>query len=132
MNTATIDARILNAQNLRLALLEVHRELIEHERRLYEKDHGRQSAADFLQLLTNDAAFRWLEVLSGLIVAFDEALEAEDAAQALPQLVAQARSLLRREPDATEPFSLRYTPVLDVSPDVALAHMKAIAALRHV
>jgi len=71
-------------------------------------------------------------VLSGLILAFDQALDAEDAATQLPPLVARSRALLRREPDAAEPFSLRYTPILDISPDVALAHMKAIAALRHV
>ncbi len=132
MDTSTIDTRVNNSKALRLALLEVHHALIEHERRRYEKDNGRQSAADFLQVLTQHAGFRWLDVLSGLILAFDQALDAEDAATQLPPLVARSRALLRREPDAAEPFSLRYTPILDISPDVALAHMKAIAALRHV
>ncbi len=121
-----------NAKALRRALLELHRALIEYERRLYEKDNGRQSAADFLQVLTRDATYDWLEPLSGLILQFDAKPRAGEAAPNPVALAARAGALLRREPDVSEPFSLRYTPILDVSPDVALAHMHAIAALRHI
>jgi hypothetical protein len=120
------------AKALRRALLELHRALIEYERRLYEKDHGRQSAADFLQVLTRDATYDWLEPLSGLILQFDAKPRAGEAAPDPVAIAARARALLRREPDAAEPFSLCYTPILDVSPDVALAHMHVIAALRHI
>src|SRR5438552_12856270 len=61
---------------LRHALLELHQALIEHERRAYEKVNGRQSGADFLQLLAYDPAYRWLSPLSAVIVALDEADEA--------------------------------------------------------
>ncbi len=121
-----------NAKALRLALLELHRALIEYERRLYEKDNGRQSAADFLQVLTRDATYEWLAPLSSLILQFDAKPRAGEIAPDAVAIAARARALLRREPDASEPFSLRYTPILDVSPDVALAHMHVIAALRHI
>jgi hypothetical protein len=128
IGTSTAD----NAKALRLALLKLHRALIGYERRLYEKDNGRQSAADFLQVLTRDATYAWLEPLSGLILQLDAKPEAGEIAPDAVAIAASARTLLRREPDASEPFSLRYTPILDVSPDVALAHMHVIAALRHI
>ena len=45
---------------LRAPLLALHRALLEHERRVYEKVHGRQSSADFLQTVIGDPAFAWL------------------------------------------------------------------------
>ena len=39
---------------LRAPLLALHRALLDHERRVYEKVHGRQSGADFLQTVIGD------------------------------------------------------------------------------
>ena len=64
---------------LRSALLTLHRAIIESERVSYEKTVEKfESPNHFLQLLTNDPWFGWLQPLSQLIVAIDEALEAEE------------------------------------------------------
>src|SRR5215469_3772058 len=65
--------------DLRVALLKLHKALVDSERVGYEKTMGKiQSASHFLQLLTNDPWFAWLHPLSQLIVAMDEALDAEE------------------------------------------------------
>src|SRR5581483_12360597 len=68
-----------DTDTIRAALLALHRELVEEERRRYEKIHGRQSGADFLQTLIADPAFAWLAPLTTLIVRLDELEEAQDA-----------------------------------------------------
>lgn len=126
--------RIQSAQQvdaLREALLGLHQAVIEYERRVYEKAQGRQSGAEFLQVLAYDAAFEWLAPLGKLIVALDSGLE--DGEPAIARTIAdQARALLRRDADSAHPFSLHYAPMIDASPDVALAHGRLLAALRGV
>ncbi|MEP6703071.1 MAG: hypothetical protein ABJB04_08765 [Betaproteobacteria bacterium] len=134
---------IAQAAALRHALLDLHHALIEHERRAYEKLHGRQSGAEFLQLLAYDPAYQWLSPLSGMIVALDEAEDnadddtaaaaatgGEPKNDAVHAVAARTVALLRRDSDPAEPFSLRYSPLIDVSPEIALAHARAISAAR--
>ena len=68
-------------KNLRSALLSLHRALLEHERRAYEKEHGRTSPADFLQVVMRDPALAWLAPLTSLIARLDEVQEGEFAAK---------------------------------------------------
>jgi len=66
-------------QELRDALLDLHKTLIDSERAVYETNVGPiQSPHHFLQLLSNDPWFAWLRPISQLIVAMDEALDAEE------------------------------------------------------
>ena len=119
------------ADALRSALLEVHQAVVEYERRTYEKAHGRQSGAEFLQVIAYDAAYQWLSPLSQLIVALDDGIdEADDKANLVRRIAGEARTLLRRDPDPAVPFSERYAPMIDASPDVALAHGRMQSALR--
>lgn len=128
-SSETID--VTRADALRNALLEVHQAVVECERRAYEKEHGRQSAADFLQVIAYDAGYRWLSPLSRLIGALDEGMEQADGDLELVRTVAgAARSLLRRDPDPAVAFSQRYAPLIDASPDVALAHGRTQSVLR--
>src|SRR3954463_11719556 len=69
--------------DIRAALIALHRELVEEERRTYEKTHGRQTGADFLQSLIADPAFGWLAPLTTLIVRLDELDEEDDPAAGL-------------------------------------------------
>jgi len=128
--SATLDAT--RADALRSALLEVHHAVVECERRAYEKEHGRQTGAEFLQVVAYDDAYRWLSPLSRLIVELDEGIEdAADNPEPVVRAVAdRARSLLRRDPDPAVAFSQRYAPLIDASPDVALAHGRMQSVLR--
>ena len=77
---------------LRHALLKLHKTLVDSERVGYEKTIGKiQSPNHFLQLLTTDPWFAWLRPLSQLIVAMDEALDAEE-----PLTLAKVEALVRQ------------------------------------
>ena len=113
---------------LREALLNLHKTLVDSERVSYEQTVGTiPSPNHFLQLLTNDPWFAWLHPLSLLIVSMDQALDnkrqplTEADARALIQ---QARSLLIASEDG-EGFSKHYFDALQRDPDVVFAHAAA-------
>jgi len=108
---------------IRSALLTLHRELVDLERRHYEKTHGRMASADFLQALINEPAFAWLAPLTTLIVRLEELAEGEDA----DVLVAEARRLLA---PGRRAFHTRYAEHVQESPEVAFAHGAAVRALK--
>jgi len=111
-------------QDVRNALLRLHKVLVESERVTYEKVVGNiPSPNRFLQLLIDDPWFTWLQPLSQLIVAMDEAQDArEPATDADAQgLIQQARLLLVASEDG-QGFSRHYFDALQRDPDVVLAH----------
>lgn len=109
---------------LRLALLDLHKTLVDSERVTYEKTVGAITSPNhFLQLLTRDPWFAWLQPFSQLIVAMDEALEEkEPLTQAgVDALVKQTRVLLVAS-ESAEGFAGHYFAALQRDPDVVLAH----------
>ncbi len=82
---------------IRNGFLQLHKALLEAERRSYELVHGRVSNAQFLQLLINEPSLAWLQPLLKFVVTIDEALEAETAIT-LPmayELMQTAKALLK-------------------------------------
>ena len=113
---------------LRHALLKLHKALVDSERVGYEKTMGKiQSPNHFLQLLTNDPWFAWLHPLSQLIVAMDEALDAEEplTPARVDALVEQSKRLLVAS-ETSEGFSGHYHEALQRDPDVVLAHAEVV------
>src|ERR1700688_2713239 len=109
-------------QDLRNALLNLHKALVESERVSYEKTVGAiQSPNQFLKLLMNDPWFAWLQPVSQLIVAMDEALEAKTPLTnaAGEALIKQTGQLLVAT-EAGEGFSRHYFDALQRDPDVVL------------
>jgi hypothetical protein len=102
--------------------------LVDSERISYEQTMGTiPSPNHFLQLLTNDPWFAWLQPLSQLIVAMDQALDSKSQPLTPAEadaLVNQARQLLVAS-DAGEGFSKHYFDALQRDPDVVLAHAQA-------
>ncbi|MBB3293634.1 hypothetical protein FUT87_01465 [Mitsuaria sp. TWR114] len=120
-------------QQLRRALLDLHRALVDLERGDFEKQHGPQSAGEFLQVMAFSEDMRWLEPLSRLITMLDEAIDGAADAAATPRAVAQrARDLLGLDRDSADPFKQRYAQRFDQSPPLVHAHTAAIAALKAV
>lgn len=113
---------------LRNALLQLHKTLVDSERVSYEKTIGTiPSPNHFLQLLTNDPWFAWLHPLSLLIVTMDQALDSkrkpltQEAAEAL---VTQTRQLLVAAEEG-DGFPKHYFDALQRDPDVVFAHAQA-------
>ena len=65
--------------NLRIALLRLHKVLLDDERAAYERAHGRASGGEMLQLVIHDERFAWLHSISELIVSIDEMMDADEA-----------------------------------------------------
>jgi len=113
---------------LRHALLKLHKTLVDSERVGYEKTIGKiQSPNHFLQLLTTDPWFAWLRPLSQLIVAMDEALDAEEplTSPKVDALTQQAKLMLVAS-ETSEGFSGHYHEALQRDPDVVLAHAEVV------
>ena len=113
-------------EDVRRALLRVHKALLEDARIRYEREQGRiEGSGALLRLVLNDPWFDWLHPLSGLVVQIDELLAADDAKAADGEaLLSQARTLLR--PDAGgDGFQRRYHRAIQDAPDVLIAHVAA-------
>src|SRR5690242_14332498 len=118
-------------EQLRKALLRLHKTLIDSERVTYEQTIGAiQSPNHFLQLLTNDPWFAWLHPLSQLIVAMDEALAKKEPLTSadVDALVNRARLLLIPS-ESGEGFAKQYFDALQRDPDVVLAHAEVAKLL---
>jgi hypothetical protein len=98
---------------LRLALLTLHKALVDSERVSYEKTVGTiPSPSHFLRLLTQDPWFAWLQPFEPLTLAGVDAL------------VRQTRLLLAAS-ESGEGFSRHYFDALQRDPDVVMAHADA-------
>lgn len=110
--------------DLRHSLLDLHKTLIESERAVYEANVGSiESPHHFFQLLTNDAWFAWLRPVSQLIVAIDEALDAQEplTSDHIDALINESVFLLIPAKSGGE-FGERYMAALQRDPQVVLAH----------
>ncbi|MGD0814068.1 MAG: hypothetical protein ABSA83_10720 [Verrucomicrobiota bacterium] len=119
-------------QRLRNELLNLHKALVDSERVTYEQTMGAiRSPNHFLQLLTHDPWFAWLQPVSQLIVVMDEALEEKEPLTAadVDALFRQARLLLVVSEEG-EGFSKHYFDALQRDPDVVLAHAEVARILK--
>ena len=121
--------RVTNAtgqrlQEVRNALLRLHKVLVESERVTYEKVVGPiPSPNRFLRLLIDDPWFGWLQPLSQLIVAMDEAQDArEPATDADAQALIEQARLLVAPSEEGQGFGRHYFDAMQRDPDVVLAH----------
>ena len=118
--------------DLRRALLPLHKTLLEWERKIYEREHGRKmGAGELLQIIMTAPQFAWLHPISEVIVRIDQALdeEAPDTTVDVDAIIIQARRLVA--PDQTEkPYAQRYLTALQEVPDVVVAHGKVTAILK--
>jgi hypothetical protein len=115
-------------QDVRDALLALHKALVDSERVDYEKTIGKiRSPNHFLQLLTTDPWFAWLSPLSQLIVSMDEALDAKEPLTTAnaDALMNQAQRLLVTS-ETSQGFGQHYFEALQRDPDVVLAHGEVV------
>jgi hypothetical protein len=122
-------------EEVRHALLDLHKTLVDSERVTYEKTVGKIGSPNhFLQLLTNDPWFAWLHPLSQLIVSMDEALDAKEPLSdaAIEATIKEASTLLTPS-ESGEGFGRHYFDALQRDPDVVIGHadlMKVLAKPR--
>ena len=114
---------------LRPALLDLHKTLLDWQRADYEREHGRQSGSELLQLLLSHPQFEWLRAISALVVRIDEELEADaSTGEELDALVDTVRATIAVR-DVLSPFGQRYEAALQDSPDAIFAHKRVTGIL---
>ena len=111
-------------EEVRQALLALHKTLVDSERVTYEQTVGAiRSPGQFLQLLTNDPWFAWLQPLSQLIVSIDQAMDGKEplTAPVVDAAIKEAGALLAPS-EIGEGFSHHYFDALQRDPNVVVAH----------
>jgi hypothetical protein len=119
-------------REVRQSLLHLHKALLESEREIYERRHGRiETNYRFLELLMHDPWFDWLHRLSELIVQIDEMLDAEEppGKRSVDGVIDQAKGLLAPAEDGSGEFQRKYFAALQESPEVVLAHGEVVKIL---
>ncbi len=99
---------------LRAALLSLHKAVLAAERRRYERVHGRLSAAEFLQVVSDPVRYGWLKPFTALLLALDDEDHEGD-------VVAEARELLKPPKEKT-PFGRRYLSLMQREPSLVIEH----------
>lgn len=119
-------------RQVREALLELHKTLVDSERVGYEATVGPiPSPNHFLRLLSGDPWFAWLQPLSRHIVTLDAVLD-----QRIPPSPAETDDLLTRTrrmlvaSEEGDGFPRSYFEALQRDPDVVFAHSRVVLLLR--
>lgn len=132
LRAAVTSAHHRQLQELREALLALHKTLVDSERAEYEQALGPiASPGHLLKLLTDDPWFAWLHPLSLLIVAMDEALDENEplTPSVTAELVGRTRQLLVASEEG-DGFPRSYFDALQRDPDVVFAHARAAEIFR--
>jgi hypothetical protein len=112
---------------LRHVLLELHKALLDAQRIEYERARGRiETRGEFLGLVLNHPEFEWIRALSALIAQMDEwAEEAEGTTEEQFDGIVEALRALIRPEGTIAAFSPKYWHMVNNTPDVTVAHVKA-------
>ena len=112
---------------LRLALLRVHKTLLEMERRAYERDHGKVGAGELFRLVVDHAQFAWLHNISEFVVRIDESLAAKEPVT--PEHTSVAFSLARKmfvPTESGDTFQKKYFDAIQNDPTVVMEHAELV------
>lgn len=122
-----------SASQLRRAVLELHKALMDAQRIRYEKLHGRiATSGEFLGLVLEHPQFAWLRELSALIARLDEWIDDEKSEpEELTALVAALQALTEQD-GANAVFSTAYWEIVNEVPEATIAHVKLKRVLETV
>jgi hypothetical protein len=108
---------------LRLALLSVHKTLLDMERREYERIHGKVTVGELFRLVVDHQQFGWLHNISEFVVRLDETLAGEASVTA--DDVRTAFSLARKmfaPSESGDAFQKKYFDAIQMDPAVVIDH----------
>jgi hypothetical protein len=108
---------------LRLALLKLHKTLLDMERREYERANGKVTVGELFRLVIDHQQFGWLHNISEFVVRLDETLAGENPVT--PEDVRTAISLARKmfaPSEAGDAFQKKYFDAIQSDPSVLIDH----------
>lgn len=109
--------RLREGRNL---LLKLHKNLVDHERSIWEGINGPASSGQFLNVLLEDPDFSWLRKFSTLIVDIDEMFAQKDgySSESVDLHLEKLRDLISMR-DEDEDFKAKYQSALQQDIDAA-------------
>lgn len=109
--------RLRDARNV---LLKLHKNLVDHERAIFEGINGPLTAGQFLNVLLEDADFSWLRKFSTLIVDIDEMFAQKDgfSSDTVELHLRKLRELISMD-NEDETFKAKYQAALQQDVDAA-------------
>lgn len=107
---------------LRTALLVLHKAVLGVERRQLERVHGPLSNTEFLQILSDPVRYGWLKPFSRLILAIDEEDYEGDVESDAKELLVP--------PKADTPFGRRYLSLMQREPMLVVEHRAVVRLLQ--
>lgn len=108
---------------LRLALLRVHKTLLDMERREYERANGKVSVGELFRLVLDHQQFAWLHNISEFVVRIDETLAGENPVTAndVRTAVSLARKMFAPS-ESGDAFQKKYFDAIQQDPAVVIDH----------
>ena len=109
--------RLRDARNV---LLKLHKNLVDHERAIFEGINGPLTAGQFLNVLLEDADFSWLRKFSTSIVDIDEMFAQKDgfSSDTVELHLRKLRELISMD-NEDETFKAKYQAALQQDVDAA-------------
>ncbi len=119
-------------RDVRHPLLALHRSVLVHLRARHEAEFGPVSPGEFLQIVINGSAYRWLTPFSTLITALDDVLDDADATADMR--IAHAKAVVDMFSAGTRDpaFAERFLPLLQDSPEIAVTNGQVAQVVRGV
>lgn len=115
---------------VREALLDLHKALLNFERRRYERNVGPvANEFTFFRLATSDPSFAWIGPLTTLIVQIDEQVASKEpiTSGAVDSLYVETRAVLASSTET--PFKVEYNQLLQEQPELVMRHSAVMQAL---
>jgi hypothetical protein len=134
MMIARFDPTNSRLTNVRDSLAELHRALLDAERREMERETGRLSPGAYLQMLINDPRFAWLRPVGRMVATLDDKMHQSRKAGAavnndeVEKLCDQVAGVLAIRTRLEAGY--RYRDLMQREPDVVVAHAAVVNALR--
>ncbi len=116
-------------KDVRHPLLALHREILDASRAQHESEFGPVSPGEFLQIVINGRAYRWIAPLSTLIAALDDVLDDAEATSDARIEMALAVSAMfgsKDQKSRNAMFDAQYLPMLQTSPEIAVANGQVV------
>jgi hypothetical protein len=117
-------------KDVRHPLLVLHRSILDELRVRHEAEFGAVSPGEFLQIVINGSAYKWLGPLSTLIAALDDVLDDEEATPEARDEIARAVIGMFSSKARDAAFDAQYLPMLQSSPEIAVANGRVAQQVR--
>jgi len=112
---------------LRLALLRVHKTLLDMERREYERANGKVTVGELFRLVIDHQQFGWLHNISEFVVRPDETLAGENpvTAEDVRTGISLARKMFAPS-ESGDAFQKKYFDAIQSDPAVVIDHAELV------